>query len=92
MRVEDDRWREAGRKRVRRVVDDPESGLDACMVVGLNAKISPGDNMPNQELKHSTLVLERICAAPVERVFAAFANPQERASWGYALRNSRIHL
>ena len=38
--------------------------------------------MTNQELKHSTLVFERICAAPVERVFAAFANPEERASWG----------
>lgn len=38
--------------------------------------------MVSQDLKHSTLVLERICAAPVERVFAAFANPEERASWG----------
>jgi len=38
--------------------------------------------MTNQELKHSTFVFERICAAPVERVFAAFANPEERASWG----------
>jgi uncharacterized protein YndB with AHSA1/START domain len=31
---------------------------------------------------HATLVFERICAAPVERVFTAFANPAERASWG----------
>lgn len=38
--------------------------------------------MASQDLKHSTLVFERICAAPVERVFAAFANPEERASWG----------
>jgi uncharacterized protein YndB with AHSA1/START domain len=38
--------------------------------------------MPSQDLKHATLVFERICAAPVERVFAAFANPEERTSWG----------
>jgi uncharacterized protein YndB with AHSA1/START domain len=38
--------------------------------------------MTNQDLKHETLVFERICAAPVERVFAAFADPEERASWG----------
>jgi uncharacterized protein YndB with AHSA1/START domain len=38
--------------------------------------------MTNQDLKHETLVLERLCAAPVERVFAAFADPEERASWG----------
>ncbi|MGH7119251.1 MAG: SRPBCC domain-containing protein [Acetobacteraceae bacterium] len=38
--------------------------------------------MTSQELKHSTLVLERICAAPLERVYTAFANPEERASWG----------
>jgi uncharacterized protein YndB with AHSA1/START domain len=38
--------------------------------------------MTRQGLKHATLVFERLCAAPVERVFAAFANPAERASWG----------
>jgi uncharacterized protein YndB with AHSA1/START domain len=38
--------------------------------------------MTSQDLKHATLVFERICAAPVERVFAAFANPEERARWG----------
>lgn len=38
--------------------------------------------MTSQELKHSNLVFERICAAPVERVYAAFANPEERANWG----------
>lgn len=38
--------------------------------------------MPNRELKHSTLVLERICAARLERVYAAFANAEERARWG----------
>jgi uncharacterized protein YndB with AHSA1/START domain len=38
--------------------------------------------MTSQELKHSTLVFERVCAAPVERVYAAFANPEERANWG----------
>jgi uncharacterized protein YndB with AHSA1/START domain len=73
VRVEDDQWLEADRKRVRRAVTDPGS---------VSMPAIPGDNMNSQELKHSTLVLERICAAPVERVFAAFANPQERASWG----------
>jgi uncharacterized protein YndB with AHSA1/START domain len=38
--------------------------------------------MTSQEPRHTTFVFERICAAPVERVFAAFANPEERASWG----------
>lgn len=38
--------------------------------------------MADQGLKHFTLTMERICAAPVERVFAAFADPVERASWG----------
>jgi uncharacterized protein YndB with AHSA1/START domain len=32
--------------------------------------------------QHATLVFERFCPAPVERVFAAFADPVERASWG----------
>lgn len=38
--------------------------------------------MTSHDLKHATLVFERICAAPVERVFAAFADPAERANWG----------
>jgi uncharacterized protein YndB with AHSA1/START domain len=38
--------------------------------------------MSNQDLKHETLMFERTCAAPVERVFAAFADPVERANWG----------
>jgi uncharacterized protein YndB with AHSA1/START domain len=38
--------------------------------------------MANQRLKHATFVFERSCAAPVERVFAAFANPAERTNWG----------
>jgi uncharacterized protein YndB with AHSA1/START domain len=38
--------------------------------------------MISPDLKHATLVFERVCAAPVERVFAAFADPAERASWG----------
>ena len=36
----------------------------------------------SQDLKHTTLIFERVCAAPVERVFGAFANPEERVSWG----------
>src|ERR1700750_555057 len=43
---------------------------------------SKGDVMSNQDLKHETLVFARTCAAPVERVFAAFADPVERANWG----------
>jgi uncharacterized protein YndB with AHSA1/START domain len=38
--------------------------------------------MADQGLKHETLTIERICAAPVERVFTAFADAAERASWG----------
>jgi uncharacterized protein YndB with AHSA1/START domain len=38
--------------------------------------------MSSQDLKYSTLVFERVCAAPIERVYAAFADPKERASWG----------
>lgn len=39
-------------------------------------------HMAHQSLKHATLSIERICAAPVARVFAAFADPVERARWG----------
>lgn len=38
--------------------------------------------MTDPDLKHATLTIERICAAPPERVFAAFADPVERARWG----------
>ncbi len=38
--------------------------------------------MTAQELKHATLVFERICAANTARVFAALADPVERAGWG----------
>lgn len=38
--------------------------------------------MADQDLRHATLAIERICAAPPARVFAAFADPVERASWG----------
>jgi uncharacterized protein YndB with AHSA1/START domain len=38
--------------------------------------------MSKDEVKHATVVLERMCDAPLERVYAAFANPEERASWG----------
>jgi uncharacterized protein YndB with AHSA1/START domain len=44
--------------------------------------------MPTEALKHATLVFERTCAAPVARVFAAFANPVERASWGTPSENA----
>src|ERR1700750_882343 len=38
--------------------------------------------MTNQNLKHETFVFERFCNAPVARVFAALADPVERAGWG----------
>ncbi|HEY3786951.1 MAG TPA: SRPBCC domain-containing protein [Steroidobacteraceae bacterium] len=38
--------------------------------------------MPAQDIKHATLHLERTCEAPVERVFAVFADPVARAEWG----------
>lgn len=38
--------------------------------------------MPDENLKHSTLRLERTCEAPVDRVFAVFADPVARAEWG----------
>ena len=38
--------------------------------------------MAAQDVKHATLVFERTCSAPIERVFAAFADASERARWG----------
>lgn len=38
--------------------------------------------MTRQSLRRATFVFERVCAAPAERVFAAFADPAERASGG----------
>ena len=45
-------------------------------------KVQRVSNMADQDLRHTTLNLERICAAPLERVFAAFADPVARARWG----------
>jgi uncharacterized protein YndB with AHSA1/START domain len=36
----------------------------------------------SSSVKHATLVFEQLCAAPVERVFSAFASATERESWG----------
>ena len=44
--------------------------------------------MPNETLKHATLVFERTCAAAVPRVFAALADPVERAGWGTPSENA----
>lgn len=38
--------------------------------------------MADQNLKHATLQFERTCEAPVERVFAVFADPVARSEWG----------
>ena len=38
--------------------------------------------MPSQAHRHATLAFERRCAAPVERVFAAYADVVERARLG----------
>lgn len=35
----------------------------------------------HDNIKHKTFVFERVCKAGVDRVFAAFADPVERASW-----------
>ena len=43
---------------------------------------SKGNDMTSQEPRHTTFVFERICAAPIDRVFAAFADPKERERWG----------
>ena len=37
---------------------------------------------PHRAAHHATLVFERVCDAPVETVFAAFANPAARERWG----------
>jgi uncharacterized protein YndB with AHSA1/START domain len=47
-----------------------------------DAEASTGGDMTSQDLKHETLVFEQFCPAPVARVFAAFADPEERANWG----------
>ncbi len=38
--------------------------------------------MTSRDLKHATPVFERTCAANTARVFAALADPVERARWG----------
>lgn len=38
--------------------------------------------MGNHDVKHATFVFERTSSASVDRVFAALANPVERAQWG----------
>ncbi len=38
--------------------------------------------MAIEHVQHATFVFERTSKAPVERVFAALANPVERAQWG----------
>ncbi|WP_104666707.1 SRPBCC domain-containing protein [Ensifer adhaerens] len=39
------------------------------------------EQVVDYEIGHKTLVFERHCAAPVKRVFAAFADPVIRAGW-----------
>ena len=39
-----------------------------------------------------TVVAERTLNVPVSRVYAAFADAEERASWGDSVRPSRLHL
>ena len=38
--------------------------------------------MEKQPIAHATIVLERDISASADRVFAALADPRERASWG----------
>src|SRR6202022_2917285 len=44
--------------------------------------------MNAQDMKHGTLTFERISAAPVERVFGAFADAKERVQWGAPSENT----
>ena len=39
-------------------------------------------------VKHGTLIFERICAAPIDRVFGAFADVKERVRWGAPSENT----
>jgi uncharacterized protein YndB with AHSA1/START domain len=41
-----------------------------------------------RKVTHATLVFSRLCAAPVKRVFAAFADPMERERWGTPSENA----
>lgn len=41
-----------------------------------------------RKVTHATLVFNRLCAAPVQRVFAAFADPMERERWGTPSENA----
>jgi uncharacterized protein YndB with AHSA1/START domain len=38
--------------------------------------------MNQPDLDHGTVVVERLFAAPVERIFTCLADPKERAAWG----------
>jgi uncharacterized protein YndB with AHSA1/START domain len=38
--------------------------------------------MNTQNVRHGTLIFERTCNAPLERVFVAFADVNERLRWG----------
>lgn len=37
---------------------------------------------PQGSAHHATLVFERVCDAPIQTVFAAFADPEARERWG----------
>ena len=42
----------------------------------------------NAPMKHGTLIFERTCAAPIDRVFGAFADVKERLRWGAPSENT----
>ncbi len=44
--------------------------------------------MADPDLQRATLLFERICAAPVDRVFQALSDAAERAKWGTPLESA----
>lgn len=51
--------------------------------------IRAGETSPmTAPVKHATLIFERTCAAPIDRVFGAFADAKERLRWGAPSENT----
>jgi uncharacterized protein YndB with AHSA1/START domain len=45
----------------------------------------------NEQLHHATIVLEHAYSAPIERVFAEFADPKARAKWSAPSNDALIY-
>lgn len=44
--------------------------------------MSFSDKQPTSEVIHATLVFERLVSATIDKVFAAFADPNAKSAWG----------